>query len=348
MLRRLVLENFRCHAGLDWEVPPGHVLLWGPNGRGKTAVLEAIHLLGRARSFRSRHPREWLRQGAERGGAAGWVGAAEDPVKWEWEEGRRVLSMGGVRDVPLESFWGRLPVVVFHNGERELVTGPSMARRQWLDALAAQCEGAHLPLVLRVQRLHRERLALLRQPQPGRAVWQSLTAQIREHLPLLVERRRRWAEALGPRVEESYRVLAGGSEELRVHYTEGISERLAMADGELWRVERERGAPWIGPHGDEWEVVLQGRSLRRHGSEGQQKSGLLALKLAELALVRSAGAGEPLVLLDDVLQELDGQRRERFWGLVRGAGRLFYTHTGCEPAGGVEWTSCEVQPGRVY
>ena len=351
MLRRLRLTSFRCHSALDLENLGSRTLLVGANGRGKTTVLEAISLLGRLRSFRTRTLRDLTRHGAEGWRVEGSWADEAGPVRLGviWRGQGRELEIDGRTGVSTEEFWGRALVVVAQGGDFSLFEGGSAERRAGFDLLLAEVDPGQLPNLRRLKEVVRQRAALLRNPHPLRPEWEAWTQQLAELGRVLRPAREELAHRFMPHLEVAHQELTAGSEKLKVTYQP--EEDLPAAGPErdsLWNRERERGLNLIGPQRDDWDFSLGGRSLSRFGSEGQRRSACLAVRLAELQLIRETRQRTPILLVDDALKELDGKRREAFWRQVPPQVQVLYASAHDRPdEGGDSWVILQISPSSV-
>jgi DNA replication and repair protein RecF len=307
----------RSLADVRVELGPGLISLVGPNGAGKTNLLEALYFALCGRSFRTSDRRELIPFG-ERLARAEAAVRDEDGVEHRLraavsrEEGRRHLLDGDPAD-PATLARHRPPVAVFSPDRLVLVKGPPGERRAHVDRYVAARWPSRAGLRQRYGQALAQRNALLARLVGGGSgdldVWDAALAEAAEALvaarsEALAELAEPFAEAaadlgLEGRATIAYAPRAGGSaEEIR----RGLAER-READVQLGRTS------W-GPHLDELKLELDGRSLRRYGSQGQQRVALLALLFAEREALLAARRVVPLLLLDDVMSELDPARRE--------------------------------------
>ncbi|GAB4241769.1 MAG: DNA replication/repair protein RecF [Candidatus Methylacidiphilales bacterium] len=318
MLTRLTIRNLRCYQEFTFSITARATAFLGPNGRGKTTLLEALYLLGRLRSFRSATVRDLVRTGEKGLAVEGtFEHEAHTVLRVVWEYGARRLEIDGNDRATLGEFWGRFPVVVFRNEDRALAAGPDSLRRRWADALLASTQPTYLALAQRAHQLLRQRATLLRGERPDRGLWEALVTQLDPLTAQMSEARSTFASTVAsPRVAEVYAALTGRAEALSLIYqADWVSTQSLSLDG-LWEREVRSRAVIRGPHRDGWELRLDGQPLRTHGSEGQQKGAALALRLVEADTLRVPGSPRPTLLFDDVWNDLDGERRERFWGAV--------------------------------
>ncbi len=315
---------------------PGINLVWGPNGAGKTNLLEALYSALTGRSCRTRDDRETIAFGGslarveadlETGGHTRRFLASVSR-----SEGRRHLLDGSA--VTPESAGLRPAVAVFMPDRLALVKGPPSQRRAHLDGFAAALWPSREPVRRRYSRALAQRNALLGRIRAGRADSSSLDAWDAELAAAGVELIANRAEA-AERLAEPFTDAARGlglPGEAAVHYrprSEAASAAELVAElGARRESDVARGYSGWGPHLDELAFEADGRSVRRYASQGQQRIALLALLFAERSALLADGRPPPLMLLDDVTSELDGDRRallvER---LAEGAGQSLITAT---------------------
>ena len=317
MLRRLRLLCFRCHRRLEFEPAPGRNWLVGPNGRGKTTILEAAFYLGRLRSFRTGQIREmaaWPGAGfaveGERDEASDHSGMETLSVKWE--KGARTTTIDGAA-VPVEEFWGRLPAVLFSAEDGLLIRGPAARRQGWLDALRSASEVGHLVAVRRYNAVLKQRNAWLRQDALGGAdakLGEALSEQLLGEAARVTTGRLAAAAAAGRLAAPLLEAFFGGAGTCRFTYRPDLEPGAAVDWAKLAPQERRMQRTLVGPHRDEWEVRWNGKAVSRFGSEGEQRLAALLLRLIEAAALREARNGVwPLFLVDDALTPLDPERK---------------------------------------
>jgi len=324
-LQTLQLQGFRNHSQLLVELEQPRLLVIGPNGIGKSNLLEAVELLGSLRSHRCSQDRDliqWdkplaqLRAGLEDG----------DRLELELRRsgGRQARRNGKTLERQLDLI-GPLRCIGFSTLDLELVRGEPALRRAWLDRVVLQLEPVYADLISRFSRLLRQRSQLLRQKSRSsmgerHALLDAFDVQMALVSTRIHRRRQRALQRLQPIAQRWQAYLSAGTEALELRYQPGSRLEEEEAE-EPWRLsieeqlraqrsEEERlGSCRVGPHRDEVGLMLGGTPARRFGSAGQQRSLVLGLKLAELELVTQLFGEPPLLLLDDVLAELDPSRQ---------------------------------------
>ena len=337
LVRRLALTGFRSYEALELAFPPGAQVLFGANAAGKTNLLEALVVLGTGRSHRTASDPELVSWGkpfarleSEVEGGSGGVDRLELVLGGpEGEPFRKRVRVNGVprRSAALRS---ALRTVVFAPEEMLLVVGSPSLRRSALDSLAAQRSPAHARALATYARALQQRNGLLRALREGLAerdqlpYWDRL---IVEEGGLIVAERLATLEVLAAPLAAAHAEIAPGEGRLALRYltnaaaagdetpSDALRRRLAeTAEKELWN-----GTTLVGPHRDDFAFELEGRDLAAFASRGQQRTAILALKLAELEWLCELDGHPPLLLLDDVFSELDPDRRAH---LVRRLGTL--------------------------
>jgi DNA replication and repair protein RecF len=342
---RLSMRNFRSYAAADVELGPGVTVVTGRNGAGKTNLLDALYFGCTGRSARTTNERELVRFGEQ---------VVRVEVTTEAPDGLHELSVGftpgepkrmtadGVRVERLLDVPGRPLVSVFLPDRLELIKGTPSLRRAHMDQLVAALWPARVATRRAYSQALAQRNALVARVRGGGASLDSLSAWDRElarhGIALMTDR----AAAI-ELVAERFSVRA---EELGLDGAAAIAYRprskasdadaLAAELAERRAQDVERGFSGHGPHRDDLLLTHEGRELRAYGSQGQQRLGLLALLLAEREAIASTREATPVMLLDDVMSELDRDRRARLVGLLRGRGQSVITTTDLEHVPGGE------------
>jgi DNA replication and repair protein RecF len=296
----------------------------GPNGEGKSNLLEAVELLCSLRSHRSGSDTDLIRHG-ESTALLDLQTTEGDRLHLELRRrgGRQARRNDKVLDRQMD-LPGRLRCVTFSALDLDLVRGEPALRRQWLDRVVLQLEPVYGELLSRYGRLLRQRSQLLRRGLAGSERDALLDAFDQQMAAIGVRlHRRRWRalRRLNPLASRWQERLSGGRDRLCLLYRpgsalEGEEEEIRWREAITAQLLQQRpeelrlGVCQVGPQRDEIQLLLGEQAARRYGSAGQQRTLVLALKLAELSLVEEVVGSPPLLLLDDVLAELDPQRQQ--------------------------------------
>ncbi len=352
----VALTNFRNYRRLEVALAPGTTLLWGSNAAGKSSFLEAVAMLATARSSRARAEREVIHWDAttEMGvpafaRLAARVQRRDGPLTVEMVVQRQVDAQGHLtgrctkrfqvnrRPARAREAAGRLQTVLFEPEDLNLITGSPARRRHYLDNTLMQADRHYWQALQRYQRVVLQRNQLLRSwqaeavPPSAREQMASWNREMVQNGAYLIVARERLLASLNPVLRSVHGRLSGAAAPLGMTYlhqvpcdpaedVESVAYAFRQALGDIWPREVDRGQTLLGPHRDDLGFFLGEMDLPIYGSRGQQRTATIALKLAQVEWLRQQGGEEPVVLLDDVLSELDMERREALQGWLLGGG----------------------------
>jgi len=355
-LRSLRLRNHRNYAQLDLVPGPGVNVFIGANGQGKTNLLEAAAMLALSSSPRARRESELVGPVAASSRIEADVENAGRTVQLaitlnvEGERTRRVIEVDGVRrrafDLP-----GNFRVTLFWPDDLGLIKAGPELRRRFLNQMLVQVEPGYARALAGLRRVIEQRNSLLKRMAAGEGGGDVLEAWDQELVQLGTEvagARARAVEELVPEAARCHAQIAAG-ERLEIAYV-GPPENLAEAVHNSIAEDLRRGTTSVGPHRDDLRVLLDGQEARSFGSQGQQRTAVVSLKLAEAALIARRTGERPVLLLDDVLSELDGERRTALLDEVAGEGQVIITSVEAGPfppeliSKAMVWT---VENGRI-
>lgn len=311
---------------------PGFHLLLGNNAQGKTNILEAIYLMATLRSFRGVGSSQMVRH-AQKGYFVGGkvIGQGEHEIKMYWSARERSLSLDGRPVRRLTDFLGTLRTVVFCTEDLQLVKGTARSRRRFLDLLLSQTHPGYLPLLQRYARTLRSRNALLKRAIVDEVALEGFTRELVLTGKEIIRYRRELVPKFSPLARLAYRRISAGAEELRIEYQPSVKQDFEVELAQSRRREQSYRATLVGPHRDEVELLLNDRSAAQFGSEGQKRSVVIALKMAQAEYLTGIHGGPPVLLIDDIMGELDLQRRSGLMPLLeranQSAGQVFVTAT---------------------
>jgi DNA replication and repair protein RecF len=357
-LQTLRLKNFRNYKQQLVEFTAPKTILVGNNAQGKSNLLEAVELLATLRSHRMARDRDLIQDGV----AIAQIQATlerqtgiSDLTLTLRHQGRRTVNLNGENLRRQMDFLGVLNAVQFSSLDLDLVRGSPDGRRHWLDTLLIQLEPVYAYILQQYNQVLRQRNAYLKScqrsenidtasegnPSSGRiekseelAIWnaQLVTAGTR-----VIRRRERAIQRLAPIAATWHSNISSSTEELQIKYASHIpleqnspdKVQQAFFDKLQQRTiaELHRGTTLVGPHRDEVELSINQTPARQYGSQGQQRTLVLALKLAELQLIEEVVGEPPLLLLDDVLAELDLSRQNQLLDTIQDRFQTLITTT---------------------
>lgn len=309
----LGIRDFRNLAKVDLDLGPRFNVLFGDNGQGKTNLLEAVYVLATSKSFRTAKLTELVALGAETASVRGRIcEAGEDREQAVgMRRGMRATRIDGKRPPTLAAYALRTPTVVFHPGAIALSAGGGAERRRLLDRVALFAAPAGLAESEGYGKAMRARQRVLETRGDAASDldgWEELMVR---HGTALSEGRAGAAERLIPAAKRAFARIGARGLDLGARYAPGAPPESDRFRSELRRhraQDRARGSATIGPHRDDLALLLGGRSVRGMASQGQHRTVVLALELAEIHVVTEARGVRPVLLLDDVSSELDRNR----------------------------------------
>ena len=321
----LRLQDLRNYEIAEFRPAPSTTVVIGDNGAGKSSLLEAAGLFATLSSPRASSMRFIVREGADEGGAKLEIAEGAE-LEVRLRAGRTTMRVGG-SPAQAKDFLGRFRCVLFTPEDLDLVRGEPALRRRALDDLLVQLRPAYRTVRQEFERALKQRNAALRDGLEMQAsLYGEPLARCAAHV---LEARREIAAHLQPAAAALYNDLAEhGTLAITYHDTSEAGElsgdelvsHLSALYSRLLSHDMERGRTTIGPHRDDLEIFMDGRQARWYASRGEQRSATLAFRLAELRLLPEA-----VLLLDDVLSELDPERRRRVFETTAGAQTIVTT-----------------------
>ena len=347
-IARLALENFRVYQELEIEFRKGLTIIVGPNASGKTSLLEAVHLLATTKSPRTHIDRRLIRWDEPYCRAEGtFISAGGDHT----DLSVGIAANGSVSDAsPPKQMWlngiaaarvsdivGHVGVVMFTGEDLDLVKGSPQTRRRFLNIALSQLRPRYLDDSQRYRRALDQRNAVLKQIRDGAAVVASLepwTRQLVQAGAAITADRAEFLATLSDAAALTHGELSDYREELSLAYrgdTAGATsageaeEALAQALSAAVERDCEGGFTSVGPHRDDFDIRINATPARTYGSQGQQRTAALSLKLAQADVVMAWRGEPPLLLLDDCLSELDDCRCTRVLEMTQAVDGLIIT-----------------------
>lgn len=335
-LKSLSLLNYRVAARQDWHFEADVVSITGANGTGKTNILDAIHYMCLTRSYFNQQDQQLVRFGEDFFNLQAQIieEEAENRLFCAWQGGKKVLRKNGVVYDRLANHIGSFPVVMIAPTDLDLIYEGSEARRRFADMLLSQTDHAYLLALMRYNKILQQKQALLRQyKQEGRVDITLLDVLDMQLLPLNVElysKRVAWLDQYNPLFEALYRSISGDREQVGIRYESSFNEvEPVLAMQQAGKDDLASGRCSVGIHRDDLLFTINGNPVKRFGSQGQQKSFLISLKLAQSIYLSELIGKKPFLLLDDIFEKLDGQRVSSLLRLVQEErfGQIFLTDT---------------------
>lgn len=349
-LEHLRLLHFRNYQQVSIPLEHDITVFYGDNAQGKTNLLEGIYMAAKGFSFRTRHEEEIPSFGAEEWAAelqyGDRCGSSCLLVKRYKVRGRlkKENLLNGNPVSPREQY-GRVNLVLFTPDDLQLVKGDPALRRKFLNMEIAQISPVYYDLLAQYNRVLQQRNRFLKQcrerenlEEAQLSVWDGALARLAGGI---LDFRLKALAGIRAAAQQVYDGITGTQGALTLSYIQKqgsgeavLEENPGPAAWEIFyreqlsqrhQLDYLRGYTSLGPHRDDLEIFHAGRPLRIYGSQGQQRTAALALKLSELEFIRSVREEYPVLLLDDVLSEMDEHRREKLLGFINGTVQTFLT-----------------------
>ncbi|MBQ9762056.1 MAG: DNA replication/repair protein RecF [Oscillospiraceae bacterium] len=345
-LNKISLRGFRNYVNLELDFAPGVNLIVGDNAQGKTNLLEAISYLGSGKSFRAQKTGEMVGFGAEFADLEGEIFAQErnQSVRWVLFPGKpRLLYRNGARKKSAADVAGLLPAVLFCPEDLMVLKAGAAQRRRFGDHALCALRPNYDAALAEYNRILEQKTRILKDKEENIAVLAILpeyNARLCQVGALLISYRARFYDSLGKAAARYHGQFSGGLEDFSLQYKTVSTVTDPFAPIEILRKQLEEHLEshyraelsslqcLTGPHKDDFDVTLNGISLKAYGSQGQTRTAAISLKLAQRELMAREWGEEPILLLDDVLSELDAKRQDFVLNQID-KGQVFITC--CEP-----------------
>jgi DNA replication and repair protein RecF len=311
-LEHVRLADFRNYESLAFDPQPGLNVFAGPNAQGKSNLLEALAMLGTGKSFRAHRESDLIRSGATRAEIGGEARIAAGQIRLRCT---LTLTPAGTRKsfavnggaVGFARYLGRTRVVTFVPADLQLASGGPALRRAFLNGALAQLSPSYYHDLALYGKIVQQKAALLRGAiAPDRELLLAYNDEL---------------------VPPATALIAARRERLTLTYAPNPEGDVAAALTAQLEAEIRRRTTLVGPHRDDLRLLVDGKPIAAFGSQGQQRTAVLALKVAEYDVMRERSGEAPILLLDDVLSELDAERAGGFLAAVEGFEQAFLTTT---------------------
>lgn len=351
VLEKIILRDYRNISSGTAEFCRGCNIVSGRNAQGKTNLIEAIWLFSSGRSFRTPNEKEFIRSGADSCAILGFFsggGREHDAEIRFFREKAKQIFINGAKVRPSEML-GRFAAVLFFPEQLSLIKSGSDVRRKFLDMSICQIKPRYYDVLSEYGRVLAQKNRLLKTSSASALdtleVWNARQAKLSS---LITHTRKTYCEKLAGRASPYLSEISGRTETLTATYAvsgDTEDERELFAAIEKARGEElSSGFALLGAHKDDFELYINGSDARRFASQGQQRSSVLALKLAEADILEEFCGEYPLLLFDDVLSELDDERKSYITGKIKGRQVII---TSCDVPDGMGDRIIRVSGGNI-
>ena len=336
-IKNLKLFNFKNHSEKSFDFSPEINCFVGNNGAGKTNILDALHYLSMAKSFLGNldaqnilHESDFFAIEAEIQGEE-----KNDIIKVQLpKEGKKIIKKNDKTYERIADHIGFLPSVMISPYDSNLISDGSESRRKFLDAMISQTDSDYLFALIQYQKTLQQRNALLKYFAKNRTFDLDSLEIYNEPLTKfgtqIFEKRQRFVASILPTIQHFYEIISKGNEKVTVIYESNLNEQ-NFEEILSENLEKDRVLTYTsqGIHKDDLRFEMNGNLIKKFGSQGQQKSFLIALKLAQIKRIKDITNKNPILLLDDIFDKLDDNRVSQLIELVnqQNFGQIFITDT---------------------
>lgn len=330
----LKLENFRNYPLLDIEFSPKTNIIYGDNGQGKTNILEAIYICGFGKSYRQSQERETINTDAKEAHIRAEFFAGHTKKRFDVHIKKNETKGVAVNQIPikrLRDLFGQVNIVMFSPEDMEIIKRGPSARRNYLNLEICQIDHIYADDLISYTKILKQRNGLLKEIEKNNdpALTETLDVwdlQLTEYGKKLISRRKKYLEEMNEYILDIHYDISGGKEKVELIYEPNTDEDDLYE--ELLRA-REKDKIYkntsVGPHRDDFSFYVNGKDAKIYGSQGQQRTAILSLKLSELKMIEEKTGEKPILLLDDVLSELDRNRQEELIKRIEGIQTIITT-----------------------
>ena len=346
-IERLELKDFRNYESIELEFSSKINVFIGENAQGKTNLMESLYVLSMAKSHRTSNDKELIRWDADYGKIRGAIQKKYGhlPLELTLSKKGKKAKVNHLEQTKLSNYIGQLNVVMFAPEDLYLVKGSPQVRRRFLDMEIGQISPVYLHDLLQFQKILKQRNHLLKQNQ-GKpflkdVMFDVYTEQYIDAAVKVIQKRFQFMDLLQKWAEPIHFGISRGLEKLTVSYYSTSGVRAGLTEDEMkehlekkladsQKRELDRGVTLTGPHRDDLQFFVNDYDVQTYGSQGQQRTTALSLKLAEIELIKQEVGEAPVLLLDDVLSELDDYRQSHLLNTIQGDVQTFVTTTSVE------------------
>lgn len=346
-IEQLKLSHYRNYEHISLNFSPTINVFIGENAQGKTNIMESIYVLAMAKSHRTSNDKELIHWDADYGKIEGVVQKKYGslPIELVVSKKGKKGKINHLEQTKLSNYIGQMNVVMFAPEDLNVVKGSPQVRRRFIDMEIGQISSVYLYDLLNFQKVLKQRNHLLKMNQGKSCIndvmFEVYTEQYIQTAIKIIQKRFYFMELLQQWAEPIHTSISRGLEKLVVTYKpvsgmkadwsiEQMTNYLEQKLHEVKNRELERGVTLIGPHRDDLQFLVNDYDVQTFGSQGQQRTTALSLKLAEIELIKQETKEVPILLLDDVLSELDDYRQTHLLNTIQGEVQTFVTTTSVE------------------
>jgi DNA replication and repair protein RecF len=326
-INKISLVRFRNYSSADFEFSAPVTCITGPNGSGKTNLLDAVYYLCYTKSYFSSYQQNSVKNGFDGFSVTGSFNRDRhiEVIRCKWKAGKKEIYKNDVEYEKITDHIGVYSAVMIAPDDTELINGSGELRRKWVDGILSQVDKDYLEKLIRYQRLLLQRNAWLKtqavKPAADNTELDYYNAELAADGSYIYKQRSAFLKNFLPLLDNFYHRLVDGKEAIEVNYSSDLAQKplLQWLENNL-QYDLRYQRTLRGIHKDDWEFRLNDLQLKQFGSQGQKKSFLFALKLTQYAYLSKVLGHLPVLLLDDIFEKLDQNRMEALLRIIRGEG----------------------------
>ncbi len=314
--KKIKLDNFRNYDDLSLEFDPKLNIILGKNAQGKTNLIESLFIMGLGRSFRTGKDQEMIRFGSDFSKATSFIDdeGREKEIEIVYSKEGKIIKVDGVKLQRTADLLENIYIVVFSPDDLRIVKDGPESRRRFIDRELCQIKPIYYSDLGNYKKVLKQRNYLLKGNYEDHSLFDVFDESLAEYGIRIMEERFKFVDILYSISKDIHSDISGKSEELKIEYEasfkRGITkEEYKLALKKSFEKDKAKGYTSIGPHKDDLKIEVNGIDIRSFGSQGQQRTASLSLKLAEIDLIKKETGKNAVLLLDDVLSELDINRQ---------------------------------------
>lgn len=336
VLKKITLAQFRNYSAASYAFSHRITCITGANGNGKTNLLDAIYYLCYTKSCFTAYQQHTAQTGTDGFRVAGEFEKNSFPelITCKWQQGKKEIAADGVEYEKVTDHIGKYAAVMIAPDDLELINGSGEQRRKWVDGILCQTDKDYLEHMVQYQKVLQQRNSWLKQenakPTNNFTSLEFYDSKLVESGTYIHEKRKLFLDSLMPLLNKYYHELSAGREELGAEYRSHLHMApLAELLKKSLRNDLQMTRTLKGTHRDDLEFSLSGLALKQFASQGQKKSFLFALKLAQHAYLNQQQGSTPMLLLDDIFEKLDNNRIKALLNIIKSEdfGQVFLTDT---------------------
>ena len=337
-IKNISLINFRNYESLQLNLSRNVNVFKGDNAQGKTNILEAVYYCAFAKSHRTSRDKELIKWNNENAYISILVGKSRLDKKIDiniLRNGKKAIKVNSIKVSKIDELFGSFNVVMFSPEDLKVIKESPSLRRRLLDMEISQINKKYYFNLVQYNKVLNERNTLLKNRTLDNEFIEVYNLQLAQYADYIIKERLKYIDKINYYGNDIHNEITSGKENINLKYTSTIGEVNDIKSNFLLKLrnnlnkDRERGLTLIGPHRDDFNIFINGIDVKTFGSQGQQRTAILTIKFSSLKIIKETTGEYPVLLLDDVLSELDGNRKKYILSTIKDI-QTIITSTGIE------------------